>query len=170
MDWFALGPKFGLLHYAKLPSYKRVKWGRLVGPIHIDIMICWNNFAEVAVCRCEKAIRSNLCLAKFRQFYPRLNFDSYVFHEKHKPVWEDWTACCELGQQNMIRQTKLFLWLYKNLLHFCLIHLHSGLKDDHYDSSCQLLKIEVLQTKYACLVYNLNPSVYFHHYKIGIIK
>ena len=32
MDLFEFGPKFGLYHYAELPSYKRVKWGRLTGP------------------------------------------------------------------------------------------------------------------------------------------
>ena len=32
MDLFKFGPKFGPYHYAELPSYKRVKWGRLTGP------------------------------------------------------------------------------------------------------------------------------------------
>ena len=34
LDLFGFGPKFGLLHYVKLPSYKIVKWGRLAGPFH----------------------------------------------------------------------------------------------------------------------------------------
>ena len=32
LDFNGLWPTFGLFHYAKLPSYKRVRWGRLAGP------------------------------------------------------------------------------------------------------------------------------------------
>ena len=35
MDLFGFGPKFDPYHYAELPSYKRVKWGRLTGPSHV---------------------------------------------------------------------------------------------------------------------------------------
>ena len=32
LDLFGFGPKFDLFHYAKLPCYKRVKWGWLAEP------------------------------------------------------------------------------------------------------------------------------------------
>ena len=32
LDFIRIWPTFGLFHYAKLPSYKRVRWGRLAGP------------------------------------------------------------------------------------------------------------------------------------------
>ena len=31
---FGFGPKYRLFHYAKLPSYKRMKRARLTGPFH----------------------------------------------------------------------------------------------------------------------------------------
>ena len=32
LNFIGFWPTFGLFHYAKLPSYKRVRWGRLAGP------------------------------------------------------------------------------------------------------------------------------------------
>ena len=33
LDFIGFWPTFGLFHYSKLPSYKRVRWGRLAGPL-----------------------------------------------------------------------------------------------------------------------------------------
>ena len=35
MDLIGFGPRFGPYHHAEIPSYKRVKWGRLTGPSHM---------------------------------------------------------------------------------------------------------------------------------------
>ena len=35
LDFIWFWPIFGLFYYAKFPSYKRVRWGRLAGPSHI---------------------------------------------------------------------------------------------------------------------------------------
>ena len=35
MDLIGFGPRFGPYHYAEIPSYKRVKWGRLTGTSHM---------------------------------------------------------------------------------------------------------------------------------------
>ena len=32
LDLLRFGPKFGIFHIAKVPCYKRVKWGQLAGP------------------------------------------------------------------------------------------------------------------------------------------
>ena len=32
LNFIGFWPTFGLFHYAKLPSYKRLRWGRLAGP------------------------------------------------------------------------------------------------------------------------------------------
>ena len=41
LDFIGLWPIFSLFHYAKLPSYKRVRWGRLAGPSYILWIIAW---------------------------------------------------------------------------------------------------------------------------------
>ena len=46
LDIFGLGLKFSILHYPKLPIYKRLKWGRLAGPPR---MLIPGKFSEIHV-------------------------------------------------------------------------------------------------------------------------
>ena len=39
LDFIGFSPTFGLFHYANLPSYKRVRGGRLAGPFHTSKII-----------------------------------------------------------------------------------------------------------------------------------
>ena len=38
LDFIGFLPTFGLFHYAKLASYKRVKCGRLAGPSLLEVV------------------------------------------------------------------------------------------------------------------------------------
>ena len=40
LDFIGFGSTFGLFHYAKLPSYKRVRWGRLARRSHMPNLFC----------------------------------------------------------------------------------------------------------------------------------
>ena len=71
-------PTFGLFHYAKLPSYKRVRWGRLAGPSRMA----------------SNGLESLCFICTVHQFGPLINFVAdFINSGLTKQLWPKDAVC-----------------------------------------------------------------------------
>ena len=121
LDFIGFWPTFGLFHYTKLPSYKRVRWGRLAGPqSHKD------------PCSVAALLRENLgSLVNIAEIFTNIhavlwqNFIkvSYILLQKFHKNWACFVS--KFPQKNKAALLKnlhqyLLLWKMSTIKLFCL--------------------------------------------------